>query len=306
MTTSKSPQQANWPAPFIIEPSSPPHTTTFILLHGLGSNGEKFGRELLDTGISSDGHSLRTAYPSARFIYPTAKTRRVTALKRSRVPAWFDMYSLGDRLYREDVQIEGLVESSEYIRVLIERELRGSLQPKDIILGGISNGCALGLTTLLSLAYPIGAFVGLCARLPFRGDIEDVIRHADAVINGQGDGEVTFGEEDDAVASELKDPAIEVLTLVRDLVSIDAKVGEESISIAKSALTTPVFLGHGEQDNVVPCFLGKDAAQTLTSLNVDVTWKLYPDLGHWYKIPDEIDDILAFLRDKAQLFDTEK
>lgn len=295
---SKSSQQATWRAPFIIEPTSP-HAQTFILLHGLGSNGEKFGRELLDIGISSSGQSLQTAFPSARFIFPTAKTRRVIALKRSRVPAWFDMYSLGDRVYREDVQIDGLIESSAYIRSIIQRELQGSLQPQHIVLGGISNGCATGLITLLSLDFHIGAFVGLCARLPFRGDIDDVVRYAGAAAEEDGEGgQVMFSEETDADPSEGKDAATLVLDFVRDLVSLDSR-DVESTMAAKSPLTTPVFLGHGEKDEVIPYVLGRDAAQTLTALGIDVTWKLYPDLAHWYQIPDEIDDVLAFLRDKA-------
>ncbi|PVH99421.1 phospholipase/carboxylesterase [Periconia macrospinosa] len=301
--TPKSSQQAVWRTPFTIEPTSPPHTQTFILLHGLGSNGEKFGRELLDTGISSNDQSLQTAFPSAKFIFPTAKTLRVTALKRSRVPAWFDMYSLGDRMLREDVQIDGLIESSEYIRSIIKHEMQeSSLQPENIVLGGISNGCALGLTTLLSLDFPIGAFVGLCARLPFRDDIEDVIRHAGAVARDGDNDQVVFGEEDDAEVSEPQDATGQALDFVRDLVSLDSRTNVVSMT---SPLTTPVFLGHGKKDEVVPHNFGKDVAETLTSLNVDVTWRLYPDLAHWYEIPGEIDDILAFLRDKTRLLRSE-
>lgn len=58
--------------PFTIEPTSLTHTKTFILLHGLGSNGEKFGRELLDTGIASNGQKLQTVFSSAKLIFPTA------------------------------------------------------------------------------------------------------------------------------------------------------------------------------------------------------------------------------------------
>ena len=34
----------------------------------------------------------------------------------------------------------------------------------------------------------------------------------------------------------------------------------------------------------------------LRALGYEVVWKLYPGLGHWYKIPDEIDDIVEFIR----------
>jgi hypothetical protein len=34
---------------------------------------------------------------------------------------------------------------------------------------------------------------------------------------------------------------------------------------------------------------------------MDVTWKIYESFGHWYKVPDEIDDILNFLREKTEV-----
>ena len=57
-----------------------------ILLHGLSSNGEKFGRELLETGKTSAGKTLVDLLPSARFIFPTAKWRRSSAFGRKKLP----------------------------------------------------------------------------------------------------------------------------------------------------------------------------------------------------------------------------
>jgi hypothetical protein len=34
---------------------------------------------------------------------------------------------------------------------------------------------------------------------------------------------------------------------------------------------------------------------TLQSLEMCVTWKVYQDQDHWYKISDEIDDIVEFI-----------
>jgi predicted esterase len=285
MATQTKAKPAAWPSPVVVEPQTT-HTHTFILLHGLGSNGRRFGRELLDTGISSNKKSLADAFPGARFIFPTAKTRRVTALKRSRVTAWFDMYSLPDRSLREDVQIEGLIESSEYIRFLISQEA-DIVSTKNIVLGGLSNGCAMGLITFLSLEYPLGAYIGMSARLPFRPDINEIIRSTNDATDT-----VMFGEED----VEKKSSSAETLDFIRDLLSIDALDAEAEAS--EKLLSTPVFFGHGVKDEVVPCHLGEEAARTLQSLGVDVTLKRYPDLGHWYQVPEEIDDIMEFLSKK--------
>ncbi|KAF1957711.1 alpha/beta-hydrolase [Byssothecium circinans] len=286
--THPSPAQAKpWPPPFTTSPKSPhTHTHTFVLLHGLGSNGDKFGHELLETGLSTSQKNLADAFPGAKFTFPTAKTRRVTALKRSRIPAWFDTFSLADRSLREDVQIDGLVESAEYIRAIVREEVE-KVPARNIVLGGLSNGCAMSLMVLLSLEFPIGAYVGMSGRLPFRKDVEDILRNADATTDD------VFGEED---ALGEKSAACQALEFVRDLLSLDSRDTETGVSGA--FLSTPVFLGHGAKDDVVPSRFGEEAAGTLTSLGMDVTWKCYPELGHWYQVPEEIDDILAFLTER--------
>ncbi|KAJ5358639.1 uncharacterized protein N7496_011052 [Penicillium cataractarum] len=38
-----------------------------------------------------------------------------------------------------------------------------------------------------------------------------------------------------------------------------------------------------------------------TGMGLDVTWKAYEGLGHWYRVEDEIQDILDFLRDRVEL-----
>jgi uncharacterized protein YggL (DUF469 family) len=60
-----------------------------------------------------------------------------------------------------------------------------------------------------------------------------------------------------------------------------------------------VFLGHGDADEKKPYALGHAAAETLQALGFDVTWRLYQNLGHWYKVPDEIDDIVNFIQNSV-------
>jgi predicted esterase len=65
--------------------------------------------------------------------------------------------------------------------------------------------------------------------------------------------------------------------------------------VKKTAYSTPIFLGHGRDDEKVPCSLGKAMAETLESAGYKIEWKCYEGQGHWYKVPDEIDDIVDFL-----------
>ena len=281
------------PEPFIVQPTST-HTHTAILLHGLGSNGEKFGAEFLESAVSSNGRKFSHLLPGTKFIFPTAKKRRSSAFKRATINQWFNIASIKDPSKRGDLQLEGLVESAEYVGSILRREIE-EISANNIILGGLSQGCAMALMILLIMEVPLGGFVGMSGWLPFREDIDGVL-DGESDEDGDGDGDVVTFEESEG--REDQDPPIRAINLVRDLLSLEAIECVASDN-SSTSLETPVFLGHGEQDEKIECILGKQAANTLTTLGMDVTWKSYPKYGHWYKIPDEIDDVLSFLHAKG-------
>jgi hypothetical protein len=70
-----------YPAPFTVSPISR-HTQTLLLLHGRGSNGEKFGREFLASQTAA-GKSIQEHLPGMKFIFPTAKKRRAKWYNRA-------------------------------------------------------------------------------------------------------------------------------------------------------------------------------------------------------------------------------
>lgn len=123
--------------PFIVEPSLP-HTHTMILLHGLGSNGEKFGKELLETGICGDGNKLTDLFPGTRFVFPTSKRRRSRAFGRAMLTQWFDIASLDDPSHKSHTQVRGLEESRGEIMDLLDREIAEGVSRQNIIIGGLS------------------------------------------------------------------------------------------------------------------------------------------------------------------------
>lgn len=110
---------------------------------------------------------------------------------------------------------------------------------------------------------------------------------------GNLDGFDPFSREDD-ISEESK--AVKAQTFERELLCLDAvhEPGE-----AKTAHLTPVFLGHGSADEKVPLRLGQAAAAVMTAAGYSVDWKCYPEQGHWYKVPDEIDDIICFINGRA-------
>ncbi|KAK4692728.1 hypothetical protein P7C71_g4536, partial [Lecanoromycetidae sp. Uapishka_2] len=63
----------------------------------------------------------------------------------------------------------------------------------------------------------------------------------------------------------------------------------------------PLFLGHGEADDEVSVELASQAARILRDLGLDLTLKTYAGLGHSWRRPDEIDDIVKFLTARCGL-----
>jgi pimeloyl-ACP methyl ester carboxylesterase len=61
---------------------------------------------------------------------------------------------------------------------------------------------------------------------------------------------------------------------------------------------TPIFLGHGDQDENVAMARGKEAAECLRALGFDVSWSEYQGLGHWYSA-EMLTDMTIFLRARA-------
>jgi predicted esterase len=100
---------------------------------------------------------------------------------------------------------------------------------------------------------------------------------------------------------------IQAINHIRDILALpmipnDTQLSEDTYPPSLSHLHTPVFLGHGAEDPEVSVGLGKKMSTMLSNgLGMDVVWKEYQGLGHWYRVEDEIEDILIFLRDRINL-----
>ncbi|KAF3296164.1 hypothetical protein TWF132_011626 [Orbilia oligospora] len=125
-----------------------------------GSNGPKFGEALL-ASQTADGRTLREIFPSMKFIFPTAKKRRSTILKRIPTNQWFDNCSLEDPSMREHLQVEGLRETTEVVHQIIRDEVSSGISLSNIILGGLSQGCASSIYALLTFDEKLGAYIAL-------------------------------------------------------------------------------------------------------------------------------------------------
>jgi predicted esterase len=283
-----------YPPPFIL-PASKTHTHTLILLHGRGGNGPNFGPPFHSSVLSS-GKTLAAEVPNMKFVFPTASPRRARAFNRSIINQWFDNWSLDDINLRNELQYEGLRESTAFLHKLIDDEAR-VVGLGNVFLGGLSQGCAMSLHAILTYVpeevSDKGSFcgyIGMSGYFPF---VDDVLEN----ISSAGD----INDEDDPFAASieflapeqtLKCIQLDTANFIRHISDLPAL---EDNMTTLPFVSTPFILGHGTNDVKVRIKLGEQGRDLLLGLGINVVWTEY-DEGHWYKIPDQLDDIAEFVR----------
>ena len=284
---------ARYPEPLVIPPSAR-HTHTLILLHGRGSDAQEFGIEFI-TSQTSSKKMLPQLFPGMKFIFPTAKQRRATAHNRAVINQWFDNYSLDDPSERQELQVEGLRESAAFVSQIVLDEAK-TVTLENVIIGGLSQGCAMALHVLLSFESDVvedgalGGFVGMSGWLPFRKPLEEIVKPSNEYCSEDD----PFERDTTHDNHDHQSVGVRVMDFVRDNMDLPPITTD-----LPACLQTPIFLGHGEADEKVSVKLGREAASTLEGMGMDITWKGYRDFGHWYKVPEEIDDTVDFLRYKV-------
>ena len=265
-----------FPIPHIIEPSQP-HTHTCILLHGRGSSGEEFADELFESQTSTGKH-LPQSFPTWKWIFPTAMNRWSTMF-REEMTEWFHIKSLADPDHERQLQVDDLRTSIKYVWHLIEEEHESKRLPyENIILGGISQGCAVVIHSLLSGGNRLAAFLGFSSWLPFQKDMDELISHL-ALSN-------------DEVQSKQ--------WLLADFYSRRFVLHIPTLLPSQNpGLDTPVFLAHCADDEVVSIDLGKKLRETIKTLGLPLQWVEYDGGGHWIREPEMLDDLVDFVRRHA-------
>lgn len=222
--------------------------------------------------------------------------------KRSLTHQWFDNWSLTQPELKQHLQIPGLRETSLYLHGLLREEIE-VVGAGNVVLMGISQGCAASIVaTLLWEGEPFGALIGMCGYLPFRMGMQECIEETgdgdddDALV---GHGTTDSDEEDmferDSESGENGTKFEKAVGWLREELQVEDIGGQQSESPAIQSI--PVFMGHGSDDEKVPSAFGKLANEFLGSLDVDVNWKEYDGLGHWYS-EDMLRDIVCFLKGK--------
>jgi predicted esterase len=137
-----------------------------------------------------------------------------------------------------------------------------------IILAGISQGCATAIHALFNSGHRFGGFIGLSGWLPYVRQIEDICR--------------------------AQSEAVERIQYIKAISGRNREVS--AASGIDACLETPIFLGHCKDDEVVPYMNGEALCKGLQDLGMQVEWHAYEDGGHWLNEPEGLDDLIGFLK----------
>ena len=326
----------SFPDPIIYTPATT-HSHSLILLHGRGDNAENFAALLTLMQIPAYANrTLLECLPTTKFILPTATLTHASRFAEMRLRQWFDCWSYFEQEEREELQVEGLRATVGHVHGLIRREVE-LVGAGNVVLGGLSQGCAASLISLLSWeGEPFAGVVGMCGWLPFRKFAEESFgrklygedkefdegnaelendKHAEdeegpvptnilvaKSKQGLSSGKVlgsSLGSKVDA-AQPKRESAVGPLSTadsqagaIKDLIDMLDLKGQPSMLFRQ----VPVFLGHGANDETVPAQRTPEASRVLNKLGTESTYKLYPDLMHWYS-PAMLGDVVDFLMTK--------
>jgi predicted esterase len=246
-------------------PPTKPHTHTVVFLHGGGDTAKNFSACLVHSR-GSRNRNLPEHFPSFRWVFPQSELRESAAFPRSgKSSQWFDIWDRTDFSVYEEVQAPGLRESV----TSIWRFLRSEAAALDgrwerLVLAGISQGAATSVHTLLNLSLP-----------PTQRAIDQQYSPRLGAFLG--------------FSCRMPFPGRTLLE-TRQVLDWDGAV--ESNDLLRN---TPVLLEHCVDDPTVLVESGRGLRDTLQGFGSQVTWKEYPDGGHWFNSPAGIDDVVEFL-----------
>jgi lysophospholipase-2 len=109
---------ARRPPPVVVNAKAR-HTATLIFLHGLGDTGH---------GWAAGMASIRPDF--LKIVCPTAPTIPVTLNSGMHMPAWYDILKLDETETSKREDINGVLESSEYLSKLIKGTINSNTSKK--------------------------------------------------------------------------------------------------------------------------------------------------------------------------------
>lgn len=153
-----------------------------IFVHGLGDSGQ--GWSWLPQLIAQS----KLITTPINYVFPNAPEIPITINNGYRMPAWFDIYELGNPSAKQD--IEGFFKSCDILKNLVKQQIEEfKIPPEKIIIGGFSQGAAISLATLATMETKIGGCVALSGFCALRKEVESKLLSANLdtpIFQGHG------------------------------------------------------------------------------------------------------------------------
>ena len=177
---------------------------------------------------------------------------------------WFDIWNVTNFSEREELQAVGLKESVKMMRSILASEITLLNGRSDrLVLAGISQGAATSVHTLLNLSL----------------------------------SPATYGEEVPPRLGAFLGFSCRLPFPGRSLAETRKVLDLEGVPDTDEILrNTPVLLEHCVDDPLVLVGNGRNLRDTLRRFGAQVTWKEYPNGGHWFNSPAGMDDAVEFLK----------
>lgn len=126
------------------------HESTIIWMHGLGADGHDFAPIVPSIRFDKANH--------VKYIFPHAPIRPVTLNGGMPMRAWFDLDELSKRV---SLDVEGIYDSVDRIKKIIDAEIDAGISSDKIILAGFSQGASIATATALHYPKQLGGVMCL-------------------------------------------------------------------------------------------------------------------------------------------------
>ncbi|KAF2859654.1 Phospholipase/carboxylesterase [Piedraia hortae CBS 480.64] len=170
----------------IVVPALKRHTSTVIMVHGLGDSGAGW------SSIATTWQRQKK-FQETKFIFPNAPAIPITINMGMRMPGWYDITSFEDLADRSEDE-EGIARSQKVFHDLIAGEVESGIASDRIVLGGFSQGGAMSLLAGITAPTKLAGIFGLSCYLLLPGKLQSMIpkdspNKSTRIFMGHGDAD---------------------------------------------------------------------------------------------------------------------
>ncbi|KAH0362038.1 alpha/beta-hydrolase, partial [Aureobasidium melanogenum] len=178
------------------------------MLHGRDSVASEFAEELFESQ-ASDGRTLPQIHPGFKWVFPNSGLLKSERFD-TELSQWFDMWSTEKPHDQEEMSRAGIEKATARIVNLISAESK--FVPFDhIFLGGISQGAAVAIHSLIRSRLQIGGYLGFCTWLPSHDEVKSETFSGTSIFLAHNkDDEVISIENGESMQEVLRHLGLEV------------------------------------------------------------------------------------------------